>query len=1073
MNKHFTITVFLFILLMGAIQTHAQEYRGKEVTVKTINESNPNEIIDVSKSIEIYIFLGESYAKRSLEELKAGKRVTHAENNNKPYHPDKDGKLKFEMPFERGHAIFWCTDTLYKPKHYILSYGNIGSRIEFEKTEEEIELSEADIVGAKTKAALKPTNTASEGPDGMKRSCKFNIPYKISNDMRIVVQPVLYDRSDISDVDSDTIFAFGRATYLDMSEYDLTQQRRMNFDSNNDSLISIIKTQGDTLFHNDIMEQSIGLRKDTTIKDTIIRSAIIRKTARAATFKNDTVIGISTTTTYSTRHGVGIKSFLSEKDSVIANNSKNDSTELKSIERCDTITDFWRLKQDSILIKDSNAIKNLLADAVVKVMSIKNKERKNDTKEDDIERTIKTIYTTLGGEEIKEDIILIDALHADSIKCDTIKIEEDDVTDNIIDAKPYLKIKNDTIYFYSLDRFRGFDPDTSHPYPYGVSIAIDGYNSEIFTTDFKDNGERRSPLRFLDFSFKEFLPNSEMFQEKLEDERFDCNGELKLNFPIGKAVLAANDTASYSALNRLEQQLRAAQNPENGEELHHVKIHGIASPEGNLARNEALAFERAEFAKRKIQSYLPKGIEINNDDTDVAGWDVLADSLIKGGYEELADTIKKIVEKFPVGEDRAHGFAIQQREISKLPEYSTIIKNEFLPKLRTVKYKYVINKLAQLPTDTIISRFRRDPQRAFTKGDYWALFNNLKDERELENAAKIALQKTRKFDADSQYCKGYWAYAASVLACCYIKRDTIDTELLKPFLDFELDSTGHLKDPYQVRSEYDNTKVVGYTNYPDMAANQLIMVLNSKENNSRDIASLEGLIENRAKEDIAYEQLLAFSMCLRGKYNETEEKYVRARELVAKTSTHNYVVMALAMDNPATKADDNEWLKKAVEKIDSLENNTVTKYLKSIINVRLTTDTLLNKADTLLSECFFEDIKYLMIGSNDRDLICSKENKHNVFRNATRLWSEKMNSLNLDESNAYTWFAKGIAEASKEKEMDEEEIRKNLNKCFSLDERYITILNIYMRDDTRLKDKKELLAVLRRIRNEYIEKKNN
>ena len=162
-----------------------------------------------------------------------------------------------------------------------------------------------------------------------------------------------------------------------------------------------------------------------------------------------------------------------------------------------------------------------------------------------------------------------------------------------------------------------------------------------------------------------------------------------------------------------------------------------------------------------------------------------------------------------------------------------------------------------------------------------------------------------------------------------------------------------------------------------------------------------------------------------------------------------------------------------MEKIDSLENNAVTKYLKSIINVRQATDPLLNKADTLLSECFFEDIKYLMIGSNDADLICSKENKHNVFSNATRLWSEKMNSSNLDESNAYTWFAKGIAEASKEKEMDEEEIRKNLNKCFSLDERYITILNIYMRDDTRLKDKKELLAVLRRIRNEYIEKKNN
>ena len=34
----------------------------------------------------------------------------------------------------------------------------------------------------------------------------------------------------------------------------------------------------------------------------------------------------------------------------------------------------------------------------------------------------------------------------------------------------------------------------------------------------------------------------------------------------------------------------------------------------------------------------------------------------------------------------------------------------------------------------------------------------------------------------------------------------------------------------------------------------------------------------------------------------------------------------------------------------------------------------------------------------------------------------------------------------------------------------ITILNIYMRDNKSLKENKEILTVLRRIRNEYLEK---
>lgn len=914
MNIRLAIITLFFAFFFGVTGANAQEYVIKNGSIEMPVEAEMGGMYEYRDFIEIYVFLNSTYAERGLEALKKGEKVTTAERNNRPYNPDKNGNFSIEVA-KGGYAVFWCKQREYKAKEPILKY-NLISEVEFVSNQEEkaTDLGPIEVFGERTTSSPEPANTALEGPEGMVRTFMFKIPYKVTEDMRIIAQPILYDRSDISDAESDVIHAYGRAAYVDMEEYHLTQERRMDFDLRNDTLTKIIKTQGDTVFHNELERQVLALQQ-----------------------------------------------------------------------------------------KYSNP-------------------------------------------------------------------------DSVPDIKSYVRVENDTIYFYAIDRFKGFDPDTSHPYPYGVSISVDGYNSEIYTVDFKDNGERRDPLRFLNFSFKEFLPDRNLFEEKMDDQRVSHPGELKLNFQPGKAVLASNDTASAKALKTLEQQLRSAQNPENREELYQVKVNGVASPEGNLALNKSLAKARAEFAKERIKSYVPRHVPINNNDTRVAGWDVLADSLMRAGHKDVANAVYEIVKAYPLQNDNdAAGFAKQQREISKLPEYNTLIKTEFLPKLRTVTYNYTINKIGQLPTDTVIARYRKDPEKEFSRGEYWCLFDNLENNDELETAAKIALRKTRNIDnADSIYCQGYWPYAASVLACCYIRRDTVDLNLLRPFFDFTLykDSvTGKetLLPKTMKFSHYDNKKIAGYMNYPDMAANQLIMTLNSNNYSSKDIAILEGLIADAAREEPAYEQLLAFSMCLRGKYNGTEEKYVRARELVANSSPHNFVVMALAMDNPATISDDDEWLRKAATKVDSLEQTLVTKYLKSVVNIRLATDSLLNDADTLLAECFTEDIKFLLMGSNDADLVVRSGSTHNVFVNATNIWSSRMTGLALGDEHPYTWFKRAIDE-TKNKNPRDRVIKKNLYECFSLDDRYITILNIYMRDNKSLKENKEILTVLRRIRNEYLEK---
>ena len=912
MNIRITTIISLFILFFAGISDVSAQDGKKTIwgDVLVVDPQNPTitTSFEYSNKVRIYIFLTKEYADEALEALRKNKGVITAENGNVPYRTDSKGHYQIENVPSDGYILFWSTDVVYGPddhKVILPIYSNQEIDCDFKKQNRMID--EFVTTAEYTKVKIKSHSDNTEGPEGMLCSFRQKVYCRVSDYMRVLVQPILYDRSDVSNPEADTIYSYGHAIYHNMDEYDLTQLHRMDFDLSHDSINYYTRLQGDSVYYDGLMNDSVKSKDD----------------------------------------------------------------------------------------------------------------------------------------------------------------------------KPHvlLNLTHDTIDVYVADRFRGYDPDASHPYPYGVNITVDDYNSEICSFSFRNNGERRNPLRFLDFSFTEFLPDKELFFEKQEFESIPNSGELKLNFgKAGNFVIAANDTASHAALAKLGEELYRAKNSGERESLHEVIVYGIASPEGNLKSNKELAKKRAAFAEGKVKSYVP-GTRVTVE-TDVAGWDILADSLKKGGHEQIANAVYDIVKRYPLkGKNDAEGYRRQQNQIAKLPEYRDLILKEYLPKLRTVTYNYVIYRFGQLPTDTVIERYRKDPKKKFTRGEYWTLFENLDDKRELMEVARYALNVTRDtITADTVYSKGYWPYAAAVLACCYIACDTVDLELLKPFLDLEKDSSNSIKGKQINRSAINGKRIAGYINFPDMAANQLIMCLKNKGGyNVNDIAVLESIIESEIAKNPgiaeykAYERLLAFSLCLRGLYKRTEERYVKARDLVASSSNHNFVVMALAMDDPSTSYDDPDWLYRANGVIDMLEKCDVTDYMNAVIKLRLEAAKSANRnfaeVDSLLAGCFANDIKYLLIAANDADLLVKQNNEHKVLPSVLTKWSNIMDEKNLDETHPYHWFKKAWDEV-RAKSPDNGLIEERLNKCFSIDERYITVLNIYMRDNSKGM-KKERLEMLRNIRDRY------
>ena len=154
-------------------------------------------------------------------------------------------------------------------------------------------------------------------------------------------------------------------------------------------------------------------------------------------------------------------------------------------------------------------------------------------------------------------------------------------------------------------------------------------------------------MRFLDYSFTEFMPDKKMFEIPLRNENIQTPGELRLNFAVGATVISPNDSASNASLKALRDTLYnvleySKIDPDT--KLNYVNIYGVASPDGRLETNKSLAQRRAAYAVSKVKD-AAGGRPVEIGETKVAGWDVLADSLRKDGYEEEASAIYEIVQR--------------------------------------------------------------------------------------------------------------------------------------------------------------------------------------------------------------------------------------------------------------------------------------------------------------------------------------------------------------------------------------------------------------------------------------------
>lgn len=492
-------------------------------------------------------------------------------------------------------------------------------------------------------------------------------------------------------------------------------------------------------------------------------------------------------------------------------------------------------------------------------------------------------------------------------------------------------------------------PDPTKNYFGNAIMQLEDFNEIYYSKTAKIvTCEAKRPLKFLEYSLDQYDIDPNKYIRKPKRELRNTSANISLTFLVGKAEIDPEDPNNEIQLNKLRDNLMAIIECEDCK-LKEIHVTGVSSPEGSYASNYALAQRRAAFAKQHITNVLPatalKRVFMPAPDAQVASWSEVADILERDSFLTEAATIRKIVEASPKSPDA------QFAKIRALPYYATTIKDH-LPELRYMRFEYKHEVFRELTPEEILYRYNNDMdyrtgKKPFALYEYWHLFYLVKDPKELEILYKRAYEDSKEIEGQP------WILPANKLAVSYLRRDTVDTSILEPFIDRKTRG-----------ANIERTRMDGVTkeiiNPEEIVANQLAMYL--KANNFEQASVMAQILPDTEKNA----KLKAFAMCLGGYYKggRTPEEKERARktfELVKSSSPLNEVIMNLAMDSKGYDA----MAQRAAKKLPV--DDPKAWYLKAIIYNRAG-ETMLEQAKTCLIKCFSLDESYKPIAEMDGDI---------------------------------------------------------------------------------------------------------
>lgn len=485
---------------------------------------------------------------------------------------------------------------------------------------------------------------------------------------------------------------------------------------------------------------------------------------------------------------------------------------------------------------------------------------------------------------------------------------------------PFVLIKNDTLRDKKVDHRDSFmymdslyvkNPDDD--FQAVTLLAIEDYNRIVFRDTLVTSKGKINPMRWLDYSFGASEITDEALYPKAIPQLRDSRGNIDLRFPIGKAAFDPEEAHNAAEISKLKAQIQDIAATRDAT-VQALSINGTSSPDGRYASNLALARRRMDYAISYFRSQMPEKLRSGmkfSSNASVAPWSEVAKLLRADSLEEEADKVEAVMKLYK-------GDAVSQK-MKRLPFYSKLLLNKYLPMLRSVGYTMSYSIYRNLTLDEIKDLYKKD-YRKLSDYEFFKLYRSEENDAQREKYLRQALEVSPSF-----------MIAANDLAALLIKHNKPDADVLRKF-------AGE-KAPEVVNR---NQMVALLANHEYQAADSLA-------------AYVPATAENRL--------LLAVSGAFMGDY---EANY----DAIAPTGLRNEVVLLLAMKKNDV----------ALEKSKMLtDDDAVTHYIKAICLHRSNDTNIAAEANRELKKALELDPELIEIAEGDADLNeldCIKEMKN-------------------------------------------------------------------------------------------------
>ena len=447
-------------------------------------------------------------------------------------------------------------------------------------------------------------------------------------------------------------------------------------------------------------------------------------------------------------------------------------------------------------------------------------------------------------------------------------------------------------------------PDPDKSYKWVGKVSLEDYTHVYFKDNKEGSANSRKPWKMLDAATAKCeMDLSSRFFEQVRARLQEVPRDLELFFVVGKDELTS-DSVNQQTLDMLVRELRSY-----GRSLVNFTIQGAASPEGGFNSNKSLAANRARKILRIIGSQISSA-DLVVKEPHVYTWDDVADSLVRYGQKAEAEELRKY--------GQAHDLAGLNRMMASNMLIQRVMQNQ-----RLIKSSYTIRRNKILDPVETVWTYYNDPRYAeggtdmFSNGDYFNLLSQIKDSAEIRKITMRAYKenmarKTAKFSP-------FAAYIANKVACYMLDADSVNLDILKPFIDMQAGI--EVSRPIAFDNSYNYT-----VNFKEIVANQALMYLRKRK------LGEAAFLANKLPDTSKFHELkmLIDLQTLFFKQNKTPAEEARAKaalDYVMNTNPVNRAVLSTEL------APELGYTYKQIEPlIDSLPDNLAKKwYLKGVV----------------------------------------------------------------------------------------------------------------------------------------------